>query len=574
MREKAFTTIILYSFLGISASLWANPSEKTLVLGAASGWTAAEKRVQVAEISSLRPHPVLALSSAWTGDAQAGASGAGMPGNVVSEEETIALLAAYRNFPAEKSALDLALNFDAPNPGAFGDSTGRYRVTISGELQSAGRRWAKYGEGAALFTGGRGLPLTVSPWTRDALFAPGRSLRDFSIEFWLYPNTLENGEQILAWTAAGSQRIYCESVRNRLRWTFQDFFVPPAGTLAANPRAQRLTLSLETRSALVPRTWSHHLIRYNADTGLLEYLLNGRIEQLAHTTSSGFEGGDVYTPLVDKDGSFILGGRYSGIMDEFRVYNRVLTVPGRTGLDKPGRTALELPELAKFPRGGGRIETRTLDLGERGSRILRLEASGGRYSQKKNTYAGINNFRFPDNSALQFFIRAAEEPYHFASIPWTPIAPGAELPPSFQGRYVQVAAAFYPSADCETSPYLEEIRVVYDSNEPPYPPSLVIARALDGAVELSWRESPDADTRGYLIYYGTSSGVYYGQGAVQGESPLNGGNRTSLRIDGLKNGTLYFFSVAAYDGSGYTVQDLHPGKFSREVTARPLRTGE
>jgi hypothetical protein len=307
---------------------------------------------------------------------------------------------------------------------------------------------------------------------------------------------------------------------------------------------------------------------------LLEYLINGRSEQLAHTTASGIEGGDVYTPYIDKDGAFVLGGRFNGMLDEFRIFNRTLTAPGRNSLDKQGKTALELPELAKYPRSGGRIETRTLDLGERGSRILKLEASGGRYSQKKNTYAGISNFRFPDNAALQFFIRTAEEPYHFATIPWTPIMPGAELPPDLQGRYVQLAAAFYPSADCETSPYLEELRIVYDSNEPPYPPSLVLARALDGVVELSWRASPDSDTRGYLIYYGTSSGVYYGQGAAQGESPINAGNRTSLRIEGLKNGTLYFFVVAAYDGPPGTIRDLHPGKFSREVSGRPLRTIE
>ncbi|MDR1930425.1 MAG: hypothetical protein LBQ44_07325 [Treponema sp.] len=573
MGEKAFITIVVYSLLGISVSLWGNPGfpqgpEKTLILGAAGGWTAAESRVQVAEVSSIRPHPVLLLSSAWTGDTRSGAAGAGQLKSFAAEEETLALLGANRNFPAEKSPLDLALNFDEADPASYGDSTGRYGVTVSRDVQAAGRRWARYGAGAALFTGNRGTPLRVNPRSRDALFTPGRSVRDFSLEFWLYPNTMENGEQILAWTAAGSQRIYCESEKNRLRWTFQDFFASPA-----NP-GRRLSIVLETRGTLVPRTWTHHLLRYNAGTGLLEYLVNGRLEQIAHVTSSGFEGGDVYTPHIDRDGAFILGGRYNGLIDEFRVYDRMINAPGRTGLDRPEKTALELPELAKFPRSGGRVETRTLDLGERGSRVLKLLASGGRYSPKKNTYAGMNNFRFPDNSALQFFIRSSEEPYRFASIPWTPVMPETELPPSIRGRYIQIAAAFYPSADCETTPYLEELRIVYDSNEPPYPPSLVSARGLNGAVELSWRASPDPDARGYLVYYGTSSGVYYGREAVQGESPINTGNRTSLRIEGLKNGTLYFFAVAAYDGSGYTVGELHPGKFSREVTARPLRNGE
>jgi hypothetical protein len=268
------------------------------------------------------------------------------------------------------------------------------------------------------------------------------------------------------------------------------------------------------------------------------------------------------------------------MIDEFRIYNRVINAPGRSALENAGRTALELPELAKFPRGGGRIETRTLDLGEKGSVVQRIEASGGRLSPVqgqrrmtlRNIYAGRGNFRFPDDSALQFFIRAGEEPYRFNQIPWIPVVPGEDIPGTIRGRYVQLAAAFYPSGDGETSPYLEELRIVYDRNEAPYPPSLVIARALDGAVELSWRNSPDGDTRGYLVYYGTSAGVYYGEGALPGPSPIDAGSRTSLRIEGLRNGTLYFFAVAAYDGSGGRPEDLHPGRFSKEVSARPLRT--
>jgi len=240
-----------------------------------------------------------------------------------------------------------------------------------------------------------------------------------------------------------------------------------------------------------------------------------------------------------------------------------------------------LPELAKFPKSGGRVETEILDLGEPDSAVLRLEAAGGRFTAgrggsvaSKNSYAGLftadhtGSFRFPDDSAMQFFIKAGDEPYRFERMPWTPVVPGTELSGRVRGRFVKIAAVFYPSGDCETTPYLEQIRVVYEANEPPYPPSMVQARALDGAVELSWRPSPDADTKGYLIYYGTSAGVYYGEGASLGESPIDAGKRTSLRIEGLSNGVLYFFAVAAYDGSG---AELHPGRFSKEATARPLR---
>jgi hypothetical protein len=76
-----------------------------------------------------------------------------------------------------------------------------------------------------------------------------------------------------------------------------------------------------------------------------------------------------------------------------------------------------------------------------------------------------------------------------------------------------------------------------------------------------------------MVYYGTSRGEYFGEGAALGASPIDAGKRTGLRIDGLENGVLYYFAVAAYDrrdgmdGSGGIA---HTGEFSREVSARPL----
>lgn len=560
-----------------------------MILGASAGWQAVEARSQVEELSAVRPRRVLALSSAWTGSFSAGAAERRNAG-----QDITALYGAFRNFSVPESALDLELGFDESSPDRFEDRQGHYRTGISGPVESVNERWARYGRGAALFSGLRDRasePLTLRPGP-GALFAPGRNIRDFSLEFWLYPNNMENGEKILGWSAVENQRILCEALKNRIRWTFQEFFSPPqeeTGSRRGNFLPGRLSITLESRSVLTPRTWSHHLIRYNADSGLLEYLINGRIESTAHATSSGGEGGDVYTPRTNRDGYFILGSRFSGMIDEFRIYNRVINAPGRTALEPASRTALELPELTKFPRSGGRIETRTLDLGEAGSRVIRVEASGGRlsfvlqagarYMAVKNTYTGRGSFRFPDDSALQFFIRTGEEPYRFGQSPWIPIVPGETLP-SLWGRYIQLAVSFYPSGDCETSPYLEELRIIYESNDPPYPPSLVIAQAMDGAVDLSWRGSPDEDVQGYLVYYGTSSGVYYGQGAAAGDSPIDAGNRTSLRIEGLRNGTLYFFTVAAYDGAspaapprpgGNSVPGFHAGQFAREVSARPLR---
>ena len=107
--------------------------------------------------------------------------------------------------------------------------------------------------------------------------------------------------------------------------------------------------------------------------------------------------------------------------------------------------------------------------------------------------------------------------------------------------------------------------------EPPLPPVYVAAAARNGAVDLTWRASTSKDVGGYLVYYGTARGEYFGNHAI----PIDAGNRTSLRIEGLNNGTLYYFAVAAYNRpqihNGRTQMYLpEPGEFSREAAARPL----
>jgi hypothetical protein len=195
-------------------------------------------------------------------------------------------------------------------------------------------------------------------------------------------------------------------------------------------------------------------------------------------------------------------------------------------------------------------------------------------------YKRNGRFLFTDDSEMQFFIRASDNPYRFAN-PWLPVTPGVELEGAVKGRYVQLAVDFYPSADGEASPFLEEIKITYFPEETPLPPPNLTAVAMDGAVRLTWRNSPSPDVQGYLVYYGTAndtstSSVFFGEGAALGASPIDVGMTTTVRIDGLTNGTLYYFRVAAYAGRGnhnsayLQALPYHVGEFSREVRARPL----
>ena len=529
MSKNPFFLVVVYSFFLLAGRVY-GIGETVLNFGVggafAASWEVMEKRQGIIEAAMIRPNPVLVLDGSSSG------------GNSV----------------------DLALSFDEGRPGSYADSRGRYDVFVSPELNAAPT--SRKGSGAALF-GGTGKtendPLVLRP-RKTALFTPGSRVRDFSIEFWLYPQSIENGAQIMSWNASKPenrggythQYIQCVLSKNRIQWNFGDFFFSPG-----NETGMSLTLS---GPPLLPRAWSHHLVRFDADLGLLEYLVDGRVEALDYTTASGREGGEVYTPVIGNDSRIALGGRFSGMMDEFRVYS----------------SYLDSPALTKYPAGGGRIETRTLDLGKANSRILKIEAFGGRSSgalgKIQNEYTGNRAFSFQDHSAINFFIRASNSPYRWNDVPWVPVNPGTEL--RERGRYVQIAADFYPSGDGETSPYLSELRVIYRAADPPPPPAMVTAAAGDGAVELTWKASASREAGGYLVYFGTAKGEYFGDRGIL-KSPIDVGNRTSVRIEGLSNGTLYYFAIAAYgkpepsyDGMRMVLPE--PGEFSRELAARPL----
>jgi hypothetical protein len=572
MKPAVYTLIvyILFACFGSPADLGAQ-EERIIAIGAEQRWQAAERRSGVTELEAVRPWPVLALA------------GGNRPEGGLSPRK-----ASY-NTPARKPEdLDLALSFDENSPDLFGGRRGRYSVTAGGAggtlLSSAGPEWARGGEGAAFFSAAAGTrpaenpesrevpagPLLIVPSDPEALFAAGRRAGDFSLEFWLYPLNMENGEQILNWAASRPktqegyyfQHIRCSVVKNRLAWNFGDFFTSPGGE-------ETRSAVLNGSSTVIPKQWSHHLIRFDASSGLLEYLVNGSIESIAYITDTGAEGGEVYSPLIGLGGEFVLGRGYTGLLDEFRIHSRYAGGPGK-------EFGLEGSALQKYPSAGGRVETRAFDLGPESGEVLRLEARGGRVSlggsSRLNDYAGRRSLSFADDSAVQFFMRTGDNPYRWTDADWQTVEAGIELAPVFRGRYVQVAAQLYPSADGETSPYLEELKIVYRTNEAPRPPPRIAAQARDGAVELSWKNPAGERPDGYLVYYGTARSDYFGTAALQGPSPIDTGKRSSLRLEGLDNGTLYYFAVASYKilpGSGRLEERLI-GEFSQEVTARPL----
>ena len=536
MKYLRVSICTLYIFLVVSGSLSAI-DEKTISLGGELSWISAEYRTGITELKNVRPYTVLALSSA--ANATAGYSAAtGVLGNFSAMTE---------------HALDLSVSFDERDAKYFKDSAGRYVLTVPPDVEAAGQMYARAGSGAALF-GRSGVQsdsgaFIIKPNSRGALFAPNNRIKDFTIEFWLYPLNMENGERIFSWNAVktingsqtarslAAQKISCIALKNRMKWSFVNFFT-------STDEAAHINIEFAGNKPVVPETWSHHLIRFDASTGMVEYIVDGDSEVIVYATKTSRESSEVFAPLIGGSGSFSIGENFSGLMDELKIHSMCA-----------GRSAIQ-----KFPAGGGRIETKPVDLGGYTGGVIKVDVKGGRIGVV-NEFRENGRFRFSDDTEINFFIRAGENPWRMNGSEWISFTPGAEIH-GVSGRYVQIAADFYPSSDGETSPYLEKINIVYNPGEPPLPPRNLTAVASDGAVTLRWKHSSSPDTQGYLVYYSAVRGELFGDGASLGKSPIDAGMANNIFIDGLKNGTLYYFRVAAYNKNA--------GEFSTEVAARPL----
>ncbi|MDR0383366.1 MAG: fibronectin type III domain-containing protein [Spirochaetaceae bacterium] len=499
--------------------------EETLKFGGAAGWGRFTVRDGLTEVEGLRPYKALALGAVRLG---------GEP------------------------SLDMDVPLDEGATELYIDRTGRYSLQVSESVIAAPDTRTRIGRGAAVFSGNLnagangsvGGPVVIDARRHDALFSAGRYIGDFSIEFLLYPVSMENGEEPFEWNASEpqnlgvSQNISCYISKNRFEWDFSNFFFQPSVYVSPAADAKSVNPRLASSSPVVPKNWSHHLLRFDAKTGLLEYLVDGVLEDVTYATESGSEGGEVFLPVAGERGSFTLGKSFNGMMSGFRVWRRFA----------------EHPVIRRYP-ASGRAQSAPIDLGELGGSVLRIDATGGLYDASagsggnRTAFHGVS--RFSGGAEMQFFFRSSDSPYVWNDAGWRTFAPG--LPMNTENRrYIEIAVQFYPGGDAETTPYLEEISVVFAKNEAPAPPGFVTAMPKNGSVELSWRKSKDENAEGYLVYYGASSGDY------SEAQPVDVGKQTSVSIDNLKNGVLYYFSVSSYDKARIL------GDYSKEVSARPL----
>ncbi len=431
-------------------------------------------------------------------------------------------------YSASTPMTDLLIHFEASQ---LIDATGNYvlerdggfSIVPDGRVGVTAGKFSSFRGGISLIPSQEALNSTEGP-----LFTPGRLGSNFTIEFWLSPQYLEDGETILRWRGQREHRnkVQLQSLSTtvndrKLEWRLQNMFL--------QPDHQENEFVLKGRKAMVPEKWHHHMLRYQSETGVLEYLVDGVPADVTYCTEDGEPSSTIFRPYVGKrsKSEIEIAPQFNGRLDELRIT----------------RSFVEEPTLHGLSSTGGYATIGPLDLGEEESTLLSIDVE----------------YEEPGNSKIFSYYRIDRQQE------WVPFQPGDSFEPSPTGRYLELKFQLYPDGKGSQSPKVSSAAIDYRPNNPPPAPTGLTARAGDGTIELSWNPIQQTDLEGYIVYYGTSSGIYRSSDSDAGASPIDIGSRTSLSLEGLQNGTLYYIAVAAYDTAGRQ----HRSSLSKEVSARP-----
>ncbi len=448
------------------------------------------------------------------------------------------VLADYSPAPHENT--DLLLTFDRSTIHTVYNSfpnysLGRIDIFPSQNIKMFGRNSAgflRYSNTIEI------IPLEGS------VFRSQTPVGSFTVDFHLYPTSTISGSSVVEWYAptvetngnpTGFKAFFKDG---RLYWQFENVFYASNGSTV-----QVLAGELEKTPL---NEWHHHWLQYDADSGLLTLLYDGRESSLSWLTETGREGGTVLKGEFSRYLAvpLTIGKQFLGFIDNFRITRGAAQLYSGVFMNQ------------------GRIISDVLDLRNRGTKLVKFSWD----STEEN------------GTAVRFFCRVSND-YFLPSARSTEgkqsVLPEAKIPEwipvkdnqvfsdgALRGRYFQWKAELYGTRGLY-SPLLHSLTVLIEPDPPPSPPLLIEAVPLNGAVRLRWVKNRESDVQGYRLYYGNASKTYFGTDADQGEAPVFVGNTDTVTLTGLKNEQVYFISITAVDDA-----DQESG-FSREFIVRP-----
>lgn len=429
---------------------------------------------------------------------------------------------------------DLFLDFE---DSSFYDRAGKYEIISNGTFKSSR---SIRGKGAALCRNKGGIVLRGN---ESSFFGNESPAGSFLIDFWICPSTVDNGEVIMNWRSSriiGSQIVYqvinLSFYQNKLMMIFSNIF--------DGYTADKGDIVLYTTKSIIPNTWSHHVIEFLEEAGTLEYRIDGELECIKYITDNGHENGTIFPAVMGNAADFEICPTYTGLIDDFMILRTYDDVSDEFISKKTDDFNFE-----HYVVSGGRFESKPIMFRE-GTTINSLTAET----------------KIPPQTDVHFYIRGGDNYFNWTKDypEWIQVNSGEKIE-NLSGMYFQIAADLFPDGAGNNSPSVTSITLDYTCLPEPLPPVKIKAEKGDSSVKLTWSSSIEDTAGGYYIYYGNRPGEYLGRAAVEGHSPINAGNVNTYTLTGLKNGTIYYFAVAAYS----KIDSRIVGPLSKEVYARP-----
>jgi hypothetical protein len=413
---------------------------------------------------------------------------------------------------------DLIYSF---NSGKTVDETGHYEITTPLSLSQIE---GSYGGSAAMFDGEEPLLLEAKD---NALFLPSTLWDDFTLEFRIYAATLKEGSTVFLWKGLHKidnslvpQEIRCTVNNRSLVWDFENFFLYPDYSL------NRVSLKGDK---MIPGEWSHHMIIFDSNTGLLEYRINNIPSDSTYTSRVGREVDEFNIPLVGNQQSFPieLGENFTGLIDELRI----------------SHTIINDPQLYRYTSSGV-METAIIDL----------------YSPDSTLKSVLSEEKINGNTSIKYEIATAQTKLDLIGpdINWEHYIPGEEI--NRKTRFLKIRAFLYAEPATSQAPVLSSLTVTYREASLPHPPLNVQVANINDKLHISWDKSIDPTIDGYMVYYGEEPGVYFSTG-----SPLDVGDETSAILNNININRRYYLAVTSY-----RIEDMRiESSFSREISYSP-----
>ncbi len=413
---------------------------------------------------------------------------------------------------------DIILHLNKPEQY---DSTGNYTFLNQVSYLNS---YESMGGGSAYFDGSDPLIFEAG---RNALFSPSTLWGDFSLEFRLLPATLKEGSTIILWKGLQkkenhlvAQEIRCTVSNRQLVWDFENFFMNPDNTL------RRISL---TGDKLIPGIWSHHMISFDSETGLLEYKINNVPADNTYTSKNERESLEFNVPLIGNQQSFPieLGENFSGLIDEFRISKKII----------------DSPVLHRFSTTGY-LESEIIDFHTPNSLLKSIDTESS----------------IPGNTSIRHQYAISNEKFELLgpNILWVDFEPSESL--SKYGRFIKIRSQLFSETATEVAPVLSNIIIKYKEANAPSPPLNISVQKIENNVIISWDKSIDPEIIGYLVYYGEEPGKYFSI-----DSPIDSGLENSVILNGLSMNTHYYIAVTSYKSLQPRLESL----FSREVSIIP-----